>query len=212
MAHRRQEIYPTFSLLVGAVAGWLLPGAGYFLLGEKKRAIIIFVTITLTLCTGLYVGSIGVIDFKGPAALYVKAAQIMNSPIVLILGHHMVGRQLFNIALESQDDLDSDTLSDGLRQEFRNKGVSLGQDAMISTGQSANEWLIHSNNRSYVVKEEWNKLKETNELNVYTAYPVHGWPSEIGQIYTMSSGLLNLLCIVNVIYLAHLRATGSTGG
>jgi hypothetical protein len=124
----------------------------------------------------------------------------------------MVGRQLFNIALESQDDLDSDTLSDGLRQEFRNKGVSLGQDAMISTGQSANEWLIHSNNRSYVVKEEWNKLKETNELNVYTAYPVHGWPSEIGQIYTMSSGLLNLLCIVNVIYLAHLRATGSTGG
>ncbi len=134
MAHRRQEIYPTFSLLVGAVAGWLLPGAGYFLLGEKKRAIIIFVTITLTLCTGLYVGSIGVIDFKGPAALYVKAAQIMNSPIVLILGHHMVGRQLFNIA--SQDDLDSDTLSDGLRQEFRNKGVSLGQDAMISTGQT----------------------------------------------------------------------------
>jgi len=212
MAHRRHENYPTPFLLVVAVAGWLLPGAGYFLLGQKKRAIIIFVTITLTLCTGLYIGSIGVIDFEGPSALYVKAAQIMNPPIVLILGYHTIGRLLFNIALESQDDLDSDVLSDGLRQEFRKKGVPLGQDATISIGQKANEWLIHSNNRSYIIKEEWNKLKETNELNVYTAYPVHGWPNEIGQIYTMTSGLLNLLCIVNAIYLAHLRGTESAGG
>lgn len=212
MTHRRQESYPTPLLPLIAVAGWLLPGAGYFLLGQKKRAIIIFVTITLTLCTGLYIGSFGVIDFNGPAALYVKAAQIMNPPIVLILGYHTVGRLLFNIALESQDDLDSDTPSDSLQQEFRNKGIALGQGAAISIGQRPNEWLIHGNNRSYVIKEEWNKLKEANELNVYTAYPVHGWPNEIGQIYTMSSGLLNLLCIVNAIYLAHLRGTESAGG
>jgi len=212
MAHRRQESYPTPLLLLMTVAGWLLPGAGYFLLGQKKRAIIIFITITLTLCTGLYIGSIGVIDFNGPAALYVKAAQIMNPPIVLILGYHTVGRLLFNITLESQDDLYGDALSDGLRQEFGKKGSPLGQGATISTGQRANEWLIHSNNRSYIIKEEWNKLKETNELNVYTAYPVHGWPNEIGQIYTMTSGLLNLLCIVNAIYLGHLRGTEPTGG
>jgi len=135
MAHRRQENHPA-SILAVAVASWLAPGAGYFLLGEKKRAIIIFVTIVLTLCTGLYIGSIGVINFKGPAALYVKAAQIMNPPIVLILGRYTAAG----------------------------------------------------------------------------AYPVHGWPSEIGQIYTMTSGLLNLLCIVNAVYLAHLRETKPTGG
>jgi len=130
MARRRQENHAT-SLLMVAAAGWLLPGAGYFLLGEKKRAIIIFVTVILTLCTGLYIGSIGVINFVGPAALYVKATQIMNPPVVLILGRH------------------------------------------TASG----------------------------------AYPVHGWPNEIGQIYTMTSGLLNLLCIVNAVYLAHLRGT-----
>ncbi len=212
MAQHRQKSYPTPFLLVVAVASWLLPGAGYFLLGEKKRAIIIFVTITLTLCTGLYIGSIGVIDFNGPAALYVKAAQIMNPPVVLIPGCHGAGRLLFNIALEFQNDLDSDILPDGLRQEFRNKGIPPGQDATISIGQKPNEWLIHSNNRSYIIKEEWSELKEANELNVYTAYPVHGWPNEIGQIYTMTSGLLNLLCIVNAIYLAHLRGTEPAGG
>jgi hypothetical protein len=36
-------------------------------------------------------------------------------------------------------------------------------------------------------------------------YPVYGRPNEIGQIYTSIAGLLNLLCIVNAIYLAHLR-------
>jgi hypothetical protein len=37
-------------------------------------------------------------------------------------------------------------------------------------------------------------------------YPVYGRPNEIGQIYTSIAGLLNLLCIVNAIYLAHLQS------
>ena len=115
-------------LLVVGLLSWLVPGAGYFVLEEKKRAIIIFVTIGLTLCIGLYVGSIGVIDLVGQAPSYVKAAQVMNSPIILILSHFTAGG----------------------------------------------------------------------------GYPVYGWPNEIGQIYTMVSGLLNLLCIVNAVSLAHL--------
>ncbi len=39
-------------------------------------------------------------------------------------------------------------------------------------------------------------------------YPVFGRPNEIGQIYTSIAGLLNLLCIVNAVYLAHLQAIG----
>jgi hypothetical protein len=37
------------------------------------------------------------------------------------------------------------------------------------------------------------------------AFPVYGRPNEIGQIYTSTAGLLNLLCIVNSIYAAYLR-------
>ena len=40
-------------------------------------------------------------------------------------------------------------------------------------------------------------------------YPVYGRPNEIGQIYTSIAGLLNLLCIVNAVYRAHLRMTGN---
>jgi len=40
-------------------------------------------------------------------------------------------------------------------------------------------------------------------------YPVFGRPNEIGQIYTSIAGLLNLLCIVNAVYWAHLRMSGN---
>ena len=127
MARLSKKNHTQLLLIVGLLS-WLIPGAGYFVLEEKKRAIIIFVTICLTLCVGLYVGSIGVIDLEGPSPPYVKVAQVMNPPIVLILSHRTAGG----------------------------------------------------------------------------GYPVYGWPNEIGQIYTMVSGLLNLLCIVNALSLAHL--------
>ena len=134
MARLSKENHTRLLLIVGLLS-WLAPGAGYFVLEEKKRAIIICVTIGLTLCIGLYVGSIGVIDLQGPSPPYVKAAQLMNSPVVLLLSNRTAGG----------------------------------------------------------------------------GYPVYGWPNEIGQIYTMVSGLLNLLCIVNAVSLAHLGRIAPAG-
>lgn len=138
MAQRSKENNMPFLLIVGLLA-WLIPGAGHLVLNEKKRAIIIFVTIILTFCTGLYIGSIGVINPIGAKLAY--SAQIMNSPMVGILGH--------------------------------------------------------------ITKEDYDTTQQ---------YRVYGRPNEIGQIYTSIAGLLNLLCIVNAVYLAHLRKTSSTGG
>ena len=133
MARRSKENQAPFMLIVGLLA-WLVPGAGHLALKEEKRAVIIFATIVLTFCVGLYVGSIGVIDPAGAKPWYV--AQIMNSPMVAALGH----------------------------------------------------------------------------LTASGGFPVYGRPREIGQIYTSIAGLLNLLCVVNAVYLAHLRKTATAGG
>jgi len=135
MAQRSKENQVLLMLIVGLLA-WLVPGAGHFVLKEKKRAIIIFATIVLTFCAGLYVGSIGVIDLVGITPWYVVLAQVMNSPMVAVLGRLTAGG----------------------------------------------------------------------------AYPVYSQPNEIGQIYTSTAGLLNLLCIVNAVYLAHLRSAETAGG
>jgi len=132
MARLSKENHVLFLLIVGLL-GWFLPGAGHLLLKEEKRALIIFATITLTFCVGLYVGSIGVIDPVGAKPWYV--AQIMNSPLVAVLGHLTAGG----------------------------------------------------------------------------GFPVYGRPNEIGQIYTGVAGLLNLLCIINAVYLAHLHRIEPAG-
>jgi len=128
MAQPSKQNHIVFLLTVGLLA-WFVPGAGHFILNQKKQAIIIFITIAVTFCIGLYAGSIGVIDPVGAKPWYV--AQIMNSPIVAAIGY------------------------------------------LTRTGN----------------------------------YPVYGRPGEIGQLYTSIAGLLNLLCIVNAVYMAHLQRT-----
>jgi hypothetical protein len=132
MRQLSREGHIMFLLIVGLM-GWFVPGAGHLMLKEKKHAIIIFITIALTFATGLYIGSIGIINPVGAKPWYV--AQIMNSPAVAVLG----------------------------------------------------------------------------QLTRMGDYPVYGRPNEIGQIYTSIAGLLNLLCIVNAVYWAHLRKTGAVG-
>ncbi len=132
MTRSLREKQVPFLLIVG-LFGWFIPGGGYFLLKEKQRALIIFTTISLMFCMGLYIGSIGVIDPVGSWPWYI--AQIMNSPIVAVFGH----------------------------------------------------------------------------LSAGGGYPVYGRPNEIGQIYTSIAGLLNLLCVINAVHLAHLRTIKAIG-
>lgn len=72
-------------LAVVGLAGWIIPGGGHFLIKQPRRAIIVFVTIVLTFATGLYIGSIGVIDSVGGWAWYI--AQMMVTPMVWILDY-----------------------------------------------------------------------------------------------------------------------------
>ena len=118
--------YLSFLLLVALVA-WFVPGGGHYILKRKKHAVIISVTIILTFLTGLYIGSLGVIDSVHAKPWYLS--QLMVSPVVSLLG------------------------------------------IMSAKGD----------------------------------YTVFGRPLEIGQIYTSIAGMLNLLCIINAVYLAHMK-------
>jgi len=76
---RSKVEHGVFLVIVGLLA-WAVPGAGHFLIGERKRAAIICVTIVATFALGLYVGSIGVVDPINARLWYL--AQILASPLV----------------------------------------------------------------------------------------------------------------------------------
>lgn len=84
MQFRNRADYFLWLAVVGLV-GWVIPGAGHFLIKQPRRAVIIFTTIALTFCTGLYIGSIGVIDSIGGWAWYI--AQMMATPLAWILDY-----------------------------------------------------------------------------------------------------------------------------
>jgi hypothetical protein len=117
---------PALAVFAGILAWWI-PGAGHWLIGERKRAVIIFVFLTMAFLIGIFIGSIAVVEIKSPWFY----AQILFSPIVGYIGH----------------------LS----------GSVMHLDSF-------------------------------------------GRPREIGEIYTGISGMMNLLCIVNAVFLAHKKS------
>ena len=157
MTGQRDPAQGMLSLAIVGAMAWLIPGGGYFVLGDKRRGAVVLVTISLTFLTGIYVGSIGVIDSLHAKPWYF--AQVMNTPAVMLIGNHVAGA--YRKAKNSVD-------------EARHTG---DQRAIV-------------------------KAVEMMQSNTYRVY---GRPNEVGQIYTSIAGLLNLLCIVNAMYLTHKR-------
>jgi hypothetical protein len=73
----------TAFLFLVAVAGWWIPGAGHWIIGQPKRAAIIFFSIAFAFTLGIWLGSIAVIDASTPWYW----AQMLNSPAVAYLAH-----------------------------------------------------------------------------------------------------------------------------
>ena len=78
-------------LAIGAaLLGWLIPGAGYALLRDYKRAVVIFIALVGMFTVGIYVGSFAAIDTTNAKAWYY--AQILFSPVVEVIARFVAGR------------------------------------------------------------------------------------------------------------------------
>lgn len=61
MSEKPSELKPQWHLHAAAL-GWLLPGLGHLILGQKKRGVILCVTILSLWLAGIFIGGISVID------------------------------------------------------------------------------------------------------------------------------------------------------
>jgi len=84
MTNENKATHGLFLLIVGLVS-WIIPGGGYFLIEQKKRGLVVTVTIVFTFALGLYIASIGAVDPVGHGLWYI--AQMMASPLVALIGH-----------------------------------------------------------------------------------------------------------------------------
>jgi len=71
-------------------------------------------------------------------------------------------RLLFAIKPEIQNDLDNGTMSEGLKQEFKNNKISLSKNAAVSVKEKNSRWRVVDGEKVYTVR------KENDKLNTYT--------------------------------------------
>jgi hypothetical protein len=69
-----------------ALAAWLVPGLGHWLIGQRYRGSILMVTLLLLWAVGLTVGGIGVIDHKTHP--YWFTGQMLAAPSVVVDWYH----------------------------------------------------------------------------------------------------------------------------
>lgn len=76
-----QPIKPVWNI-GPAIAAWLVPGLGHYLLGQKKRGLILCVSISLAWSLGLLIGGITAIDRRDHTMWYF--GQMLVAPTVVV--------------------------------------------------------------------------------------------------------------------------------
>lgn len=66
----------------GALAAWLVPGLGHWLLGQRRRGVILLVSIGLLWTSGFLVGGVGVFDRKNHPVWFL--GQMLIAPSIVI--------------------------------------------------------------------------------------------------------------------------------
>jgi hypothetical protein len=182
-------------LPVVAVVGWLIPGGGYFIIGERARGVTSGVAIVALFLAGILVGGIRVMDPPGWGQFgYMTQLQ---------QGVDQRGRPLEEYtrvepssAAESRDPVVDDGTPSAGTALFRQPGSELA-DKPWYVGQ------ILCGPITFVA----------SAVSVAAAHPIAGsappaetWPSshsrswEIGALYTAVAGMLNLLVIIDSVH------------
>jgi hypothetical protein len=180
-------------LLIVAVLAWVVPGAGHFFIKEKKRAAIIFVTITATFTVGLYVGSIAVVDRVGARPWYV--GQILTSPSVAIIAEaSQRASQTWQQASRASQNATQVAVQYDRESQ---KAIKIAKEQGSPEAMEKAQLTIQ---KAEVFKEDAEVLTQKTREVEFASF---GKPHDIGQIYTAIAGALNLLAILSAVYMAH---------
>ena len=174
---------------VVALASWLLPGAGYWLLGQRVRSITIGITVIVLFVLGLLVGGVRVIEVPG-------------------YGDH--GQPLMVIQ-------DSDYTRDGRRVAVERITEDVGPQGQGTQGWVMQIHPVDEiRNKPWVIAQvltgpvdlvaSWGSVIASRPKIAGSAEPMgarsHARTNELGVLYTAVAGMLNLLAIIDAAHRA----------
>ena len=174
---------------VVALASWLLPGSGYWLIGQRMRGFVVGVTIILLFVLGLLIGGVRVIETPG----YGDHGQ----PLVVVQ--------------------DEDYYRDGRRVAVERVTESTGQPEPGTVGWVMQVHPIEElRNKPWNIPQVlagpihlvacWGSVAASRPAAPPAAQPIgarsHARTNEIGSLFAAVAGMLNLLVIIDASYRA----------
>jgi hypothetical protein len=169
-----------------AVAGWLVPGAGYWLIGERARALTVGVTIVALFVLGMLIGGARAIQVPGfgenGGKLYLaKESRYINGRTATVL-----------VPKEASGDGDPPgrwigTDPGALLRDVGNKPWSICQVLAGPVAIAGGAWSVAL---SRPVEQPDGVVKATGVQS-------HSRVNEIGVLYMAVAGMLNLLVIID---------------
>lgn len=151
-----------------AFAGWVLPGAGYWLLGERARALVVGISIIILYVAGLLIGGVRLIDVPGYGD--------HGRPLVVS------GERLVESDPSGPDERPRAITTHPL-EEIRNKPWYIAQVLMGPINLIASWGSVDAS--------------KVNESGTTAGFRSHARTNELGVLYTAVAGMLNLLAIID---------------
>ncbi len=72
--------------IAGAIAAWLVPGLGHWLVGQRRRGLVLLVSIGFLWVGGFFIGGASVFDRKGHPIWFM--GQMLIAPSIVVEGWH----------------------------------------------------------------------------------------------------------------------------
>jgi hypothetical protein len=169
---------------VVATAAWLLPGAGYWILGQRARALTVGISIITLYVAGLLIGGVRLIEVPGYGD---HGEQLIVSQRT---GHDRQQNSLVIEQVTEDKAIPDDAKAIGWvlkvhpLDEIRNKPWYLAQ---VLNGPMN---LVAS----------WGSIRASQPSSSgqpFTGFRSHSRTNELGVLYTAVAGMLNLLAIID---------------
>jgi len=157
--------------IVVAIASWLLPGAGYWLVGQRDRALTVGITVLALFVLGLLIGGVRLIDVPG-------------------YGDH--GKPLMVVTQGSNEQVTENPPPDARAgwvmavhplDEIRNKPWAIAQVMLGPVALAAGAGSVIASHPS--------------GSRLAIGARSHSRTNELGTLYTAVAGMLNLLAIID---------------
>jgi hypothetical protein len=195
---------PASPIIVG-ISAWLMPGLGYWLIGQRWRGITVLVSIMVLFILGVLIGGIRVVDPPGYGQ-YGYQAQLVERE-----GKDRTEIVRIDPSSPAEEDRPGSrndrpigwALTNSPTQffsEIGNKPWFIGQILCGPISLAMSSVSIHE---AHPVLDAHGNFVKTSSGALQEAVPAsHSRSWEIGTLYTAVAGMLNLLAIIDSVYRA----------